>query len=411
MGRLSECLLREKYMILFYVKRAQGLFVPNNEKDHYSVYSKHTCKPENRVKKEDDDFNFIKENVLGCWNKDIVVLWAGKRLSVKRNAEKKQILFQFLDCCEFVSCENVSDFINSVNTWVNQCPNIKLYYRGQSSLYNWLPSLYRNEAWVDNESRLNDNVINKLVEEFKDCHTTIEKLIKLKHYEQPSRLMDIVGNPLIALYFACASADKNKSDAFVTVIYSNPKLEKYSNSSDTVIELSAIANNDRISAFDNMRCIQTEREGKKQECYKQPLKNIYEACLEKRGEEDPNCPVYLFLKEQAHQCKRESGIEAYWDDISLEKLDKCVIVHPVLNNIRIIHQQGLFILCGFNSTDKYMPPADYGQFFLYKGKRKIFKIAEENVSNMLEELDRIGINQSQVYFDLEKTIDYVKNHV
>lgn len=55
MGRLMECLLHEKYMVLFYAKRVRGLFVPENEKNHYSVYSKHTCKPENRVKKEDDD--------------------------------------------------------------------------------------------------------------------------------------------------------------------------------------------------------------------------------------------------------------------------------------------------------------------------------------------------------------------
>lgn len=148
--------------------------------------------------------------------------------------------------CEITKCDSVIEYLtklrdSKMSTGVGLNYKNK-YFRGQASFYSWIPSLFREEEWARNEAVLNARVISRHVAEFKDCHSTIERLIKLKHYNQPSRLFDIVKNPLMALYFACDGGLQNKCDGMVSVLFSSPKNEKYSVLSDTVIELSAISN-------------------------------------------------------------------------------------------------------------------------------------------------------------------------
>lgn len=410
MGKLINQLLREKYLVIFYAYRKNGQTIIGKTTTPISFFTRPSLKPEFLIADE-NDLNFVKAYAADCWRYESVTYIEEQKLSIKRDAKKRQFIFQLVDACDIVMCNNVDGFIKNVNEWKNQHPEINIYYRGQAAMYDWLPSLYRKKAWVENESRMNDFVYSTMVDEFRDCHTTIEKLIKLKHFNQPSRLLDIVGNPLMALYFACASAAEYETDALVGLIYSMSASEKYSNSSDTAIELSAISNNDRIAGFGQKTCSNRDSTNNHKECYSWKLNKFFENSFDEHGERCANCSVYSFLKEQSHQCKKASGIESYWNDISLKRLDQCIIVHPVLNNIRIIHQQGLFILCGFNSEDKYVPPESYFQFFFYNKKRKFFMIDKNNISHVLEELDRLGINKSQVYFDLEKTIDYQKNKI
>ena len=122
------------------------------------------------------------------------------------------------------------------------------------------------------------------MDEFITCKSTIERLIKLKHFNQPSRLLDIVANPLMALYFACESSVENNSSGIVSAIFSDGKDEKYTLYSDTVILLS------NISKVDMKKCFMSI------------------------GSEYEDSSKREFLDELSHQSRVEIGIDSYFRD-------------------------------------------------------------------------------------------------
>lgn len=80
--------------------------------------------------------------------------------------------------------------------------NIEYFFRGQSNTSHYLtPSIFR--GLLDSESNIVNDTLSDRIEEFKDCNTMFEKLVKMQHYGIPTRTLDITGNSLSALYFAC----------------------------------------------------------------------------------------------------------------------------------------------------------------------------------------------------------------
>lgn len=134
---------------------------------------------------------------------------------------RRYILIHDFNKCIIEYCSSLTDYLKRVFSLKKDHAGINIYYRGQASHYSWIPSLYRNDAWVKKEYEMNMKVLSKHVTEFINCHTTIEKLIKLKHYNQPSRLLDIVENPLMALYFACESSKRENSSGMVAAFFQN----------------------------------------------------------------------------------------------------------------------------------------------------------------------------------------------
>ena len=114
--------------------------------------------------------------------------------------------------------EHVSDWIKHVER-INShfLRNQQFYFRGESKLeYKLLPSLYRKTKGLEGEKLyLSRSSETKIIREFMteaaafvnsisvdDTFTWIEYA---QHFGVPTRLMDWTSNPLIALYFACAS--------------------------------------------------------------------------------------------------------------------------------------------------------------------------------------------------------------
>lgn len=345
---------------------------------------------------QENDRNFLNE----CLKDEIPknndeIEFQDNKYTVKINKNKRFIRIINHDTCEFVDCNSVNGFLNKIKELKEKNKNKNIYFRGQASFFSWIPSLYREDEWIKNEFRLNANVISKHVDEFLSCKSTIERLIKLKHFNQPSRLLDIVANPLMALYFACESSVDNNAYGIVSAVFSDPSDEKYSLYSDTVTLLSNLSKVDFAKYFEIdsitgsiVKCERNERD----------LEQIEEA----------------YFNELGHQTRVETGIDSYFSNIGNElfsESSKCIVVHPELNNPRIIQQQGMFILCGFDCHGyKTLPEESYNKLFLNSdGKRVYFLFSDKAMKKIKEELDSYGINKSQVYFDLEKTIDYEKN--
>ena len=379
------------------------------------------CDSKNKDKSLDSkDVDFIKKLFGGKIKKQDgefpLADKAGKHLKALFAESEKSGSLRIWDesKCEIQECDSMTCFLEKVNKLKKENPNYNVYFRGQLACQPMLPSLFRENSWIINEFNMNQFVISRHVEEFKDCHSTIEKMIKLKHYNQPSRLLDIVANPLMALYFAAESSVASNAWGIVAAIFSKPEQEKYAGKSDTVLMLANLSNVDFSQYY-----------------------QIKEGTNKLKRKEKSN-KKNDFFAELGHQCRIEIGIEGYFNDPPFssqnneddpskkgniqgniqgkckgkKKLKKSVVVIPELNNPRIIQQQGLFILCGFSEKKEMSLPKSFFNFFkVSKGKAVYFIFSPERMKEIKEQLDTYGINKSQVYFDLEKTIDYEKNRV
>ena len=297
-----------------------------------------------------------------------------------------------------------------------------LYYRGQLAHWNLKPSLFREKAWVEKESKMNAQIICDRPKDFLDCRTTFEKLVKLKHFNQPSRLLDLTSNPLVGLFFACdcMTDDKTKSGiGIITEVYSKKDKEKLSETSDTVIMLSALSNAKRFDdicsvpkrckfAIDGYSLIGEVSGNKCSQC-KIEKKDRYNKKRVVITQKDK------YINEIIHQCKMESGKELYWDDLCYGELNQCVLVIPSLNNNRIVQQQGCFIMCGLNPVSFNEPPKSYRQFFAKPrlendsdSKWIHYYVLPDKLEEICKALSILGINKYFIYPDLDKDIDVKK---
>ena len=404
MEHFISALNRDKY-IYVYLKKSESKAEDCIELENgfYRMYSEPGRKPNSRINKKSPDFEYLRSLVCNySKSNEVEELDQYEVIKEKKKGIFDSVIIYNREKCKILDCEDVNSFLLSIEPFLSNKKN-NCYFRGQAIYHRWIPSLFREKKWVDNEALLNMVVENKHVNEFVDCVSTIQKLVKLKHYNQPSRLFDIVASPLMALYFACESGISQKSGGMIAVIFSNKEEEKYSQISDTVSELSALANNRKKPTSIPPHCIS----GGVLRCYYWKNNDKKRWKINCQG-----CSVKGFLDEQVHQCKKETSHELYWDDLSHHELDKCIVIHSELNNARIIHQQGLFILCGQNPVDPYLPPDCFTRLFESdKNKRVYFRFSYSALEKCKKTLERLGINESQVYFDLEKTIEYEKNHL
>ena len=367
------------------------------------------------------------------------------------NISKDYIVYDTNEC-EVIEIERITDMIDAVFEQEDSLEDsgINLYFRGQKAHYDLLPSIFRNEDWVLHEAELNALIINDNPKEFLDCKSTFEKLVKLKHYNQPSRLLDITSNPLIALYFACECSENEKIPGIPVVItaYSDKSKEKQSVSSDTVTMLTGLANSSIPDDLIQKLRKKTYEENdlpfcmnkNKKYCWRKgyhnninservvPKKNG-ESCFIWREKKQTKPENYnnksmgeIIIGEIIHQCKKESGSELYWDDLCFNELNQCIVVNPPLNTDRIVRQNGCFIMCGLNPCAIFSPPESFYEFFKINDKKKnaeekeaknkkrrIYYVHPENIPNIQSQLKRIGITGYFVFPELGKDIEERKS--
>lgn len=130
----------------------------------------------------------------------------------------------------------------------------EIFYRGHENIdYQLVPNLLRDNSTkrqngqavkdiVNNEHLAFRDIVEKQPSEFAQCNSAIEYLVKMQHFGLKTRLLDIISNALIALYFACTSSsnstkDKNKTGQ--VILFKLPKHIIKHYDSDTI---SAVAN-------------------------------------------------------------------------------------------------------------------------------------------------------------------------
>ena len=284
--------------------------------------------------------------------------------------------YKFLD----MNCrnDNFTD-LNNINSNTN---NIKFFYRGECSLYNLLPSIFRYKNNID-ENLILKKIISLDSNEFQNLNNC-EILTKLQHYGCPTRLLDITLNPLVALYFACK--DEMNNDGYVYVFF-------------TLDKNILTKNNDRTTI---LTCIPFLEEKNKNDLFEFCVKELnlnHEKSWKNKELPNNTCTNHLY-----HLIEKETPFEKR---IRIVHLFQNFFLMPPYNNTRIERQNGAFIIAGLqNNTfnnQKYIFSELIKNDILFK-----FKIPKGKKAPILKALDKLGINEQFLFPDLEHCANYYK---
>ena len=256
---------------------------------------------------------------------------------------------------EQIIINNFSEFYDTLRRICPITIDKQYFFRGQmDKVPAPLPKIYRDNN-IEKEGLLYHEAIRRKPSEFTEDMSTFDNLVKMQHYELPTRLLDITSNPLVALHFACQE-DTEKKDGVVLVYSILKKQLKYFDS-DAV-------------------CI---------------LSNLVKCPMNFDFNEQKSHLVYDIQKDLP------SFDGDYLEDDALHKVF-CVL--PKLNNNRIICQDGAFFIFGMGKSKK--EPAT-----LPDQPSKIIIKADAKKS-ILKELELLGIDEASLFPETDKVMRQIK---
>ena len=254
-----------------------------------------------------------------------------------------------------ITVKSFSDFYSRLKKVCNNdASDIQYFFRGHSmATFQSIPSIYRNNN-IEYEDRMYHEAIRENPGEFTEDMSTFDKLVKMQHYELPTRLLDITTNPLIALYFACKE-NEDKDGAVLIFSMLNEQIKYFD--SDSVCILSNLAKRSSNFSF------------AKNKDYL-----VYDIQQDK-----PN-----FKGE-------------YLESIATQRV---VCVLPKLNNERIVRQHGAFFIFGMGNT-KHSPAQ-------FKDKPVSILIKAAHKRDILKELQFLGIDEATLFPETDKIMKQIK---
>ena len=277
--------------------------------------------------------------------------------------------------------KSVSDFIDIIGK-IKTKDETQLFFRGHSDeKYELLPSLYRKENFHLSECKIYKDTIVNCPHEFSNCKNTLETLVKMQHYDIPTRLLDVTKNALVALYFACALEKSMSKNGEVIVLQIPQKYICYYDSDKiTILANLAKQNNDFHFEYDKKE-LKTKR---------------YDDVITKINEK-----YFGYL---LHSIKEDKP--QFFDIINPSHIEKVYAVSVKLDNHRIVRQNGAFLIFGVKGKKGIC--AEVNEYWVLKKNEDRIIIPSGEKENILKELKIMGITKSTLFPELDKVAGYLK---
>lgn len=263
----------------------------------------------------------------------------------------------------------ISTFLQRLEQ-VSRTKGSALYFRGHSKRsYRMEPSIYRNTGWISNEATMLKELILRCPNDFSGGLSTFQCLVKMQHYSLPTRLLDVTSNPLVALYFACTTHDKDDEDGEVIVVGFDVDEVKYYDS-DTVSVLANVCR--RPSDFS--------------------VPAIAEITLFNVQDE-----IKLLL----HDIRQDKP--HFEPAIRPGDLGRVICVKPMLDNPRIIKQEGAFLLFGVDGNKSKAATLE--------ARSVIEKITinRDKKKEIATQLEALGISRATMFPEIEQVATHIKD--
>jgi hypothetical protein len=200
-----------------------------------------------------------------------------------------------------------------------------------------------------------------------------DRLVRMQHFNLPTRLLDVSANPLVALYFATEIADARlepAADGKVSYISVPRGRMKYFDS-DTV---SCISNLSKMSAHEK-ELIHTNLGMPTAKFNKLPAVDR----------------LLQFIREEKPHFRPE---------INADELDRLWFVLPKFSNRRIIAQNGAFLIFGLSKDQPASPgphPIRFRDIIIPKAAK----------SSIRQDLDTLGIKESALFPEIDRAAGYI----
>ena len=333
-----------------------------------------------------------RRDVLECAVFDKYYLLNQNNKLVKEDKDKYKVTFLHNEnyILEFV--ENLKQFITLVEKYSDKKEQVEdtdyevkktLYFRGHRNCNYNIEAYISRSPYYKNEFKIFNETQVLCSTSFEKCHTNLQTLAMMQHYEVPTRLLDISTNPLVALFFAvCAfREDFGKKLNGEVLIFAVDESKICYDDSDKVRVLSALP---AIRDCDREKIIEKF--------------NLQSNELQHSSEVQKL--VKVIRKEDVR----------FKNEITKNLLQQCVLVKPIKNNNRMLRQSGVFFICGLSEYGSFDNAKDISEYRIKdNNKKKVVCIIPNKYKEIIyRELEHLKINNANLYPEIEHVAKYIR---
>lgn len=278
--------------------------------------------------------------------------------------------------------KNVQEFLDQVFVLSPRGREVIVYRGHEDREFYLVPAVFR-DGYEAKEHLLLSELISAHPSEFRDDTSALERLVRVQHYDLPSRLLDVSWNPLVALYFATAS----KKGRRPAPPGSRAKTEQYEKDGQVVVfrvneDLVKYYDSDTVSCLANLSRLKPEHKRDLRSALKHP-DTIYQQTPMKR--------LMHFIRSEK---------PAFLEEIVLPELMGAFLVKPKQNNRRITAQSGGFFIVGL--TQK-LPEGGIDGITIER-----ITIPGDHKAAIRDQLTQLAINEKSMFPELDRAARYIK---